>query len=138
MDQTSQPQPERRRRGRPALPQETHRRRFTVRFPPALLRRLEIAAAKAGHSITAEIEERCATHEALLMLSYNEGTRLAQKGLPVRTVEVPNDDLVDSLHNLLSIMIRNRGRAAEEKREGIDQATARFSQAMDKIEGDKP
>jgi hypothetical protein len=133
MDQTSQP--ERRRRGRPALPEEAHRRRLTVRFDPALLHRLETAAAKAGHSLTQEIEERCASHEALLALSYNYNESLRAKGIPIREVDVTVDSLVDSLHRILSIVIRNRDRPAEEQ-QSADDDKARYWQL--KLEGDKP
>jgi hypothetical protein len=121
MDQTSQPK--RRRRGRPAMPKEMHRRRLTVRFHPTLLRRLEAAATKAGHSLTQEIEERCAAHEALLAMSYNEGLRAKAAGIPVREDEATVDDLVDSLHHILSIVVRNRGRPAEEQENADDANT---------------
>jgi hypothetical protein len=142
MDQTKEP--ETRGRGRPALPKEAHRRRLTVRFHPALLCRLETAAAKARHSLTQEIEERCAMHEGLLALSYKEAVRvLKTAGLPmpgtdppVRIVDAAVDDLIDSLHHILSITIRNRGRPAEEQ-ETTDDARTRYWHAMEKLEGHK-
>jgi hypothetical protein len=57
--------PKPRGRGRPATPPETHRRSVNIRLHPALLKRLQAAAAKAGHSLSSEIQARCQAYEGL-------------------------------------------------------------------------
>jgi hypothetical protein len=47
------------KRGRPRIPIGKHRRLVSARFAPPLLDRLIVAADRAGHSLSHEIERRC-------------------------------------------------------------------------------
>ena len=58
-----------RKPGRPAIPQEQHRRTITVRLHPRLAEDLAKAAATRQHSLSQEIEFRCQAYLDLVEAS---------------------------------------------------------------------